>query len=88
MFNRILIISHPDAVCFPSTSFHSPTMDEQNPGLDDTAIADQTLSQPARSSARTRSLVLAAFPWLHGQIINADRLTEVVGTDQLSTVSP
>ena len=33
-------------------------------------------------------LVLAAFPWLHGQIINADRLTEVVGTDQLSTVSP
>lgn len=37
-------------------------------------------------SARLNSLVIAAFPWAHGEIATATKLSNVVLPDQLSDV--
>lgn len=38
-------------------------------------------------SARLNSLVVAAFPWVHGEIATAKKLSDVALPDQLTDVS-
>lgn len=56
--------------------------------------AQDTPSEPTQQqialpegSARQKSLVVAAFPWFHGQMLSANSLSDVVPADQRSLVS-
>lgn len=60
---------------------------------DDTAVhnapPDPLEQQVAlhEGSARQKSLVVAAFPWFHGEMLSANNLSDVVPADQLYLVS-
>lgn len=90
LFVVYLFTSHSEKSLHPSSLFLPSAIMDQG----DTAPQDAPLTEVGQQqvllhqgSARHNSLIVAAFPWFHGEMLSVTNLSDVVPADQLSQVS-